>query len=222
VDYCAANAFLDAFAHARRCTAGRTPVSVDWDAWREVGMAVTTRLPAGLQAARQEALSAAIAPPEGAQAFSRILRHQAPQVIVSTRNLAARLAQDARSTPAAAREEVLPSIPRPSHERPALSRPYVVPEGEVERTVASIWQDLLGVDRVGLNDDFLELGGHSLLATQVVSRLRERFGIDLTLRALMEAPTVAAAGERIRNLLWIRAGTVPSTAVSGGSEEIEL
>ena len=66
------------------------------------------------------------------------------------------------------------------------------------RLLAGIWAELLRVDRVGVLDNFFELGGHSLLATQAhLARLRTSVGVELPLRALFEAPTVAALSERI-------------------------
>ncbi|HYO58090.1 non-ribosomal peptide synthetase [Archangium sp.] len=82
---------------------------------------------------------------------------------------------------------------------PALPerRGYVEPEGPVALPLARLWRELLRVERVGLHDDFFELGGHSLLATQLVSRVREAFGVELPLRALFDAPTLGALAARI-------------------------
>ena len=79
-----------------------------------------------------------------------------------------------------------------------ITRAYAPPAGAVEIEVAQVWQSLLGVPRVGRDDNFFELGGHSLLAIQALSRVRARFGIELPLRALFEAPTVARLGQRVR------------------------
>ncbi|GAC1464696.1 MAG: hypothetical protein NVSMB9_03630 [Isosphaeraceae bacterium] len=73
------------------------------------------------------------------------------------------------------------------------------PLSQLEEAVATIWADVLGVKNVGLHDDFFELGGHSLLATQVVSRVRNTLGIDLSLRALFEAPSVAGLCHQIED-----------------------
>jgi surfactin family lipopeptide synthetase A len=73
---------------------------------------------------------------------------------------------------------------------------HVPPRSEAERRLVSLWQELLGVAQVGIDDSFFELGGQSLLAAQVISRVREAFGVELPLRTLFETPTVAglAAG----------------------------
>ena len=81
--------------------------------------------------------------------------------------------------------------------------PYVPPATDLERRLAAIWAELLGVDRVGGADDFFELGGHSLLAVRVVARLKAELGVDVRLADLFAAPTlggmaaaVTAAGTR--------------------------
>ena len=77
------------------------------------------------------------------------------------------------------------------HSRPELDTPYELPRNDDERTVAECWELLLGIAPLGAQDDFFELGGDSLLATHMVARLREHFLLDLSLRDLLERPTVA-------------------------------
>ncbi len=74
---------------------------------------------------------------------------------------------------------------------------YVAPRNPVEEVLAGIWQQILGVEQVGVNDNFFELGGHSLLATQVMSRVRDAFQIELPLRHLFESPTIASLAKQI-------------------------
>src|SRR5204862_6983578 len=65
------------------------------------------------------------------------------------------------------------------------------PRTGTESKLATLWADILRLDRVGLHDDFFELGGHSLLATQVLTRVRADFGVEVPLRRFFEAPSVA-------------------------------
>ncbi|MEU8527604.1 amino acid adenylation domain-containing protein [Streptomyces sp. NPDC048629] len=76
--------------------------------------------------------------------------------------------------------------------RAGTGQGYVAPRSETERVLAEMWAELLGVERVGVDDNFFDLGGHSLLATQVVSRVRAVFGVDLPLASVFDRPTVAA------------------------------
>jgi 2-polyprenyl-3-methyl-5-hydroxy-6-metoxy-1,4-benzoquinol methylase/acyl carrier protein len=83
--------------------------------------------------------------------------------------------------------------------RPDLATAYVEPRSDLERTVARAWAAVLGIDRVGAEDDFFDLGGESLLAMQLVTRLREELGVALSVRAFFDAgrPTVAVLTELI-------------------------
>src|SRR5262249_17685578 len=88
----------------------------------------------------------------------------------------------------------LPSLARPGQTRDNGSTSDA---SATEAIVAGIWRDVLGLSHVGVNDDFFELGGHSLLATQVLSRIQAAFPVDLGLRAIFEAPTVAVLARTI-------------------------
>ena len=78
----------------------------------------------------------------------------------------------------------------------------IEPRNEVERAVAEIWKELLGLDRVGVDDDFFELGGHSLLATQVLARIAAKLGVELPLQRVFERPTVAGLAELVQMGRW--------------------
>jgi thioesterase domain-containing protein/acyl carrier protein len=77
-------------------------------------------------------------------------------------------------------------------ERPALASAYVAPRNAIERRLVQWWQELLGVDQVGVHDEFFELGGHSLIAVRLFSRIKQEFGVEHPLSVLFEAPTIAA------------------------------
>ncbi len=89
------------------------------------------------------------------------------------------------------------NLPTPEYVRPELSSTFQQARTPTEELVASIYAEVLQLDKVGLHDDFFELGGHSLLGTQVVSRIRHAFQIELPLRSLFEAPNVAGLAERV-------------------------
>ena len=83
------------------------------------------------------------------------------------------------------------ALPAPEEAQARDARPYVAPRNALEEALAGLWAEVLGCERVGVEDNFLELGGHSLLAMRITSRLRELFRVELPLRALFEATTVA-------------------------------
>jgi amino acid adenylation domain-containing protein len=90
------------------------------------------------------------------------------------------------------------ALPPPAETRPDLDTPFMAPRGDEEREVAEIWAEVLGIDRVGIHDNFFELGGHSLAATRIVTRVTEKFHLDLPLQALFESPTVEEMAAVIR------------------------
>jgi amino acid adenylation domain-containing protein len=101
------------------------------------------------------------------------------------------------------------ALPAPDAERPALADAFLAPRSVVEELLATIWSEVLGGVRVGVNDNFFELGGHSLLATQVMSRVREAFGVEVALRSLFEQPTVGELAETIGEGMRAGVGIVP-------------
>ncbi|WP_235217099.1 non-ribosomal peptide synthase/polyketide synthase [Archangium violaceum] len=92
------------------------------------------------------------------------------------------------------------ALPAPAASLSSSSN-YVAPSSELEQRLADIWAQVLHTDRIGIHDNFFELGGHSLLATQVVSRIRSTFQVELPLRALFEAPSVAALAAHLGSVL---------------------
>ncbi|PBP78634.1 non-ribosomal peptide synthetase, partial [Pseudomonas syringae] len=90
------------------------------------------------------------------------------------------------------------ALPAPEDDAYA-SRDYEAPAGEVEHALAQIWQALLGLERVGRHDHFFELGGHSLLAVQLVSRLRQRFEVEVALRDVFAEPTLQGLARQVAN-----------------------
>ena len=104
----------------------------------------------------------------------------------------------------------LPLTPNGKVDRRALPAPepiklesagsYAAPQTATQQVLAKIWMEVLGIKRAGIRDNFFELGGHSLLATQLVSRVRDACGVELPLRSVFEAPTIAELSEIVDRL----------------------
>jgi acyl transferase domain-containing protein/acyl carrier protein len=144
---------------------------------------------------QKEFLKNGILPSEGIDVFDRIMAGTLPQVIVSTVDLTARMEnEDLLESPPASRAEEIEEkkFSSPLQERPELGSPYVAPKTETERIVADIWQELLGIEQIGIHDNFFELGGDSLNIAQLNSKLKKALNRDITVAALFRYLTVSS------------------------------
>lgn len=198
-DYSGANSFLDAYAEKRACEKGDFVVSINWDAWLDVGMAA--KIPKGrASSSRQFASARGIAREEGIEALARILSSSFSQVAVVTTDFATAIHDYESSLDRSGQKTFTESDPALSEVTPDGACTRLLPSDEVERRIADIWQKLLGTKQLGIYDNFFELGGDSLLGTQLLSLLRSVFHVQLPLQSLLEVPTVAGMAARIRAL----------------------
>ncbi|HZF11551.1 MAG TPA: MupA/Atu3671 family FMN-dependent luciferase-like monooxygenase [Thermoanaerobaculia bacterium] len=160
-------ASLDAFAHQRHGLNGLHVLTIDW----------------------QDGLS----PEWITDGFHRCLVADQPQLAVARGDFTGAL-PDADLAAAA---QLTLEEPTSSYPRPAVGTPYVAPGNPIARQITEIWMELLGIDRVGVYDNFYELGGHSLMATQLVSRLRDTFGVIVPLQSFFARPTVTGLAEAV-------------------------
>jgi amino acid adenylation domain-containing protein len=103
-----------------------------------------------------------------------------------------------------------------------IKEDYAAPRTSVEEALVEIWAKILGKELVGIHDNFFELGGHSLLATQLVSRIRDIFHIDLSVRNFFEAPTVAQLARYIDTICWAKKGVDKTGNTGQEREEVEF
>jgi acyl carrier protein len=189
VDYCAANCVLDALA-VQAGQVGTWPVlSVNWDAWREVGMAAQHRNTAS--PGHPPGHPPGMTPREGALAFEKVLSGPAlSQVVIATSDLSQQLARK----PAQLAARFLPELvaKRQLHPRPTLQNEYVEPSEGLEQGIAGLWSEFLGITPIGAHDNLFELGGDSLLALQLLAKVRSAYQVEVQPAELFDSPTVAA------------------------------
>jgi len=184
VAYASANLFVDAFVHRHNLTKPVPWVSVNWDGWREDEQ---TDSSVNLKSHSDDL---GMTTTEGLRVFD-IIRATGPvaQVIVSTGELKTRIDQWVGLKSIRNVRDASHPANSPLHARPNLMNAYVAPTNESEQVIVDVFQNMLGIAPVGIHDNFFDLGGHSLLAIQIISRLREVFHTDLSLRIIFDAPT---------------------------------
>ncbi|HEV3317261.1 MAG TPA: SDR family NAD(P)-dependent oxidoreductase, partial [Candidatus Angelobacter sp.] len=172
--YTAANSFMDSFAAGLAKDDARW-ISASWDPWpRE-----TKKL--GYQTSIDQY---AMTLEESVEAFERIVtRYPSGRVIVATGDLLARLNLWTATSPQQA--------PGVRHSRSKLASTFVAPTNDTERRIESIWGSVLGINNIGIHDNFFDLGGHSLLAIRLMNQVCEEFQLGLPIAKLFENPTIA-------------------------------
>ena len=218
VAYCASCAFLDAFAEARNSPDGGTQVvAIDWDRWRGLGMAVA--IESLYRELTGEELTGGLPPADGGIVFGRILDSQcSPRVVVSTRHFPTMVRQS-QTYQLGQFEQRLPELQL--HARPELATNYIAPANDTEKRIARIWEEELGIDRVGTHDEYVALGGDSLMAIKLVARLRDEIQVHLNVRALYEHRTVAALAKHVAAVQWAAEGDSPTDSPEHQPEQQE-
>lgn len=164
---------------------------------------------AHVDATLQRFVELGIRPREGAEALERVLAaNLTGPILVSSIPIAAL----ARAIDAQGSEQN--TTPSSTFARPELATSFVPPRDELERGLAKIWQELLGVEQVGIHDDFFALGGYSLIAVRLFARVKKTWKVDFPLAVLFEAPTVEALALRLREELGEAA---PASTAEGGA-----
>jgi len=181
--YSAANIFMDSLAHCRQQPSSFPWTSVNWDGWN---FAKDIEHLAG---SSNDPRLLSMTPREGVEAFHRLLfLDPVPQIVVSTGDLDLRLRLATESEHPKFKQNT--TTADPLHARPALSTPYVAPVDEIQIQLSKVWQELLGISRIGIHDDFFEMGGNSLLAMQLLSRLRTALSRAVPLPTIFENSTI--------------------------------
>jgi acyl transferase domain-containing protein/acyl carrier protein len=200
VGYNAANEFLDAFAYYKTCRDNTFTITINWSDWLELGMSVRAlrkKYSGSKVNIDDEAfLPDALTPAEGIDVFKRILGTRFPRLVISTTDLLLMLREQERSL----KEKDISSLdqlrePNRSlkfNQRPQLNTSYVAPRNEIEQVMVKVWQNFLGIEQVGINDNFFDLGASSLSMVQVNQQLNKALNRDLPLVTLFNYTTISS------------------------------
>lgn len=186
-DYGAANGFLDGLASAFANKKKYPLQSLNWAAWKDVGMAAKSK---GNKENVQD--NESITPEYGAEIFHRVVGNSLPRTVLSTLdfNYVVKAKNEELGKQISSKSTVQKSTVRNRPEN--ISSKYEKPRNEIEEDIAEIWKSLLGIENIGINDYYFELGGTSLLLTQLVILLSDHFHIKVSLQHLLEAQTISS------------------------------
>jgi acyl transferase domain-containing protein/acyl carrier protein len=207
--YAAANCLLDAFAHNQNLVQPVPWISANWDSWKFEEKSNVQEAKRGLGKGIAEL---ALTKEEGQEVFAHILSLvPLSRVVISTGDLPSRMEQWTKLRNGNG-EMTSHNASSNLYSRPGLQNAYVAPRNAIEQTIASIWQELLGIEQVGIYDNFFELGGHSLLATRVVARIREALRLELPLRSFFASQCVAELAQAAEEMFIKKLEALPEDA----------
>jgi non-ribosomal peptide synthase protein (TIGR01720 family) len=182
--YPAAHLFADAFVHKHNQSNRTRWIAINWDNW------LTSQLAAELATKPEISTELFMKNQEGVEVFERVLSlNKVNQIIVSTTDLQIRIEQWTQPKKNLNKEK-----PQQFYARPDLSNNYVAPRNEIEQKIANVWQEVLGIEKIGIYDNFLEIGGDSLLSIQITARANKA-GLRFTNQHLFEYPTIVQLAE---------------------------
>ncbi len=185
--YASANAYMNSFAEYCRGALKIPAVAIGFDAWREVGMLADIVVPEGMESFYERTMQRAMTNSEGIEVIERVLgQWRGSHILTSTVELDTSIGT------------TVSAVEAPGDVEAAAGA--VVDSNELE-VVLAIWKDLLGIDSIEPTDNFFNLGGHSLMGTMMISRIRERLGVTLSLRGIFEAQTPAGIAELVRGMI---------------------
>lgn len=210
-DHCAANAFMDASANWAAIQLDASVTSIAWPAWAQVGQAAIHTLPADIELQRMDLRGAGLSNAEGCNLLDEaialrlpnlvICRPDLPQLVQQTEHMSQRILQ----APAAARQSG----------RPLTG--YQAPQEGIESVMCGLFGLVLGLDRVGVNDDFFALGGHSLLGLSLLNQLYHAFGIRLSLTTLLRNASAGKLASVVEEQLLREIATSSECSDTGGA-----
>ena len=196
VAYSSSNIYMDAFVRKHNQSNDTPWLSINWDLWR---LHKDKGNKSGIGKTLEEL---GITAEEGMKTMEIVLSTKGvSQIVVSTGDLNARINQWIKLDYLRGKnhKEHLNKITLTVSGRPKIQTEFKNPRDETEQVIAKIWQDVLGIDQVGIDDNFAELGGHSLLAIKIISELRKTFLVDLPVRSLFDTPTITDLAENIKD-----------------------
>jgi acyl transferase domain-containing protein/acyl carrier protein len=200
----AAGSYLDALAARRASEDKPHTVAAHWDPY-QWGAWLVTGVAGGMSGFAPEEVQAnlqahGVTEAKSARALERLLATPLSRVIVSSQDLHGLIAETDSVTADTLLAQMAAHHGHHGEKapRPGLSTAFEPPRDELEERLATVWQDLFGIEPIGRDDSFLELGGHSLLAIQMVTQIRAALEVDLPVTALFESPTIAELGKAVR------------------------